>query len=208
MSKAVLISIRPTWCEKIAAGQKTIEVRKTRPKMETPFKCYIYCTQATPYNPSLVYRYEAENGNIYIGGKHYKEFLSASVIGEFVCDSIEAHDLPYPAYQSEVPSALLTNACLSYTDLHRYVGSGNRFYGWLISDLVIYDTPKEPSEFWRWADDLDDIRPCQNGKKCEHEFYDYGEGCMACAIDYDGTDCPYYKVTRPPQSWCYVEELS
>jgi hypothetical protein len=41
MSKAVLISIRPEWCEKIINGQKTIEVRKTRPKMDTPFKCYI-----------------------------------------------------------------------------------------------------------------------------------------------------------------------
>ena len=46
MSKAVMISIRPKWCEKIASGEKTIEVRKTRPKLETPFKCYIYCTQA------------------------------------------------------------------------------------------------------------------------------------------------------------------
>lgn len=42
MSKAVLISIRPEWCEKIISGEKTIEVRKTRPKMDTPFKCYIY----------------------------------------------------------------------------------------------------------------------------------------------------------------------
>lgn len=33
---AVLISIRPKWCEKIINGQKTIEVRKTRPKMDTP----------------------------------------------------------------------------------------------------------------------------------------------------------------------------
>lgn len=47
MSKAVMISIRPKWCEKIARGEKTIEVRKTRPKLETPFKCYIYCTQAS-----------------------------------------------------------------------------------------------------------------------------------------------------------------
>lgn len=44
MSKAVLISIRPKWVEKIANGEKTIEVRKTKPKLETPFKCYIYCT--------------------------------------------------------------------------------------------------------------------------------------------------------------------
>ncbi len=43
--KAVLISIRPKWCEKIISGEKTIEVRKTRPKMDTPFKCYIYCTK-------------------------------------------------------------------------------------------------------------------------------------------------------------------
>lgn len=28
MSKAVLISIRPRWCEKIINGDKTIEVRK------------------------------------------------------------------------------------------------------------------------------------------------------------------------------------
>lgn len=44
MSKAVLVSIRPKWCEKIVNGEKTIEVRKTRPKLETPFKCYIYET--------------------------------------------------------------------------------------------------------------------------------------------------------------------
>lgn len=42
MAKAVLISIRPEWVEKILAGEKTIEVRKTRPNMRTPFKCYIY----------------------------------------------------------------------------------------------------------------------------------------------------------------------
>ena len=58
MSKAVLISIRPEWCEKIINGQKTVEVRKTRPKMNPPFKCYIY---------------KCGNGK---------------VIGEFLCDEI------------------------------------------------------------------------------------------------------------------------
>ena len=43
--KSVLISIRPKWCALIASGKKTIEVRKTYPKLPTPFKCYIYCTQ-------------------------------------------------------------------------------------------------------------------------------------------------------------------
>ena len=41
MMKSVLIAIRTQWCEKIASGEKTIEVRKTAPQ-EVPFKCYIY----------------------------------------------------------------------------------------------------------------------------------------------------------------------
>lgn len=69
MGKAVMISIRPKWCQKIANGEKTIEIRKTRPRLETPFKCYIYCTQ----------------GGVALGmwGKHGK------VIGEFFCDKVE-----------------------------------------------------------------------------------------------------------------------
>lgn len=55
MSKAVMLSIHPKWCEKIVNGNKTIEVRKTRPKLDTPFKCYIYCTSGktvrTPQKP-------------------------------------------------------------------------------------------------------------------------------------------------------------
>lgn len=46
MNKAVLISIQPEWCDLIVRGKKTIEVRKTRPRQETPFKAYIYCTKA------------------------------------------------------------------------------------------------------------------------------------------------------------------
>ena len=39
MSKAVLISIRPEWCEKIINGQKTIEVRKVRQVRGRRFEC-------------------------------------------------------------------------------------------------------------------------------------------------------------------------
>lgn len=65
--KSVLISIRPRWCELIASGRKTIEVRKTYPKLPTPFMCYIYCTMTHGYAN---------------GGK---------VIGEFACDLIGLH---------------------------------------------------------------------------------------------------------------------
>lgn len=40
--KSVLMSIKPKYCELIAAGKKTIEVRKTKPRIETPFKCFYY----------------------------------------------------------------------------------------------------------------------------------------------------------------------
>ena len=56
--KAVLISIRPKWCELIASGQKIVEVRKTRPKLKPPFKVYIYCCKPV-----------------------------GRVIGEFICDT-------------------------------------------------------------------------------------------------------------------------
>lgn len=78
MSKAVMISIRPKWCEKICNGEKTIEVRKTRPKLETPFKCYIYCTLPKyPHEDFIATDYP--NPQFYGGGK---------VIGEFICDRV------------------------------------------------------------------------------------------------------------------------
>ena len=81
MAKAVLISIRPEWVEKIARGEKTVEVRKTRPKLDTPFKCYIYCTQG--------------NDARRLRGSWGK------VIGEFICDRVEtikAATEPYGIY--------------------------------------------------------------------------------------------------------------
>ena len=89
MSKAVLISIQPHWCELIASGKKTLEVRKNRPKLETPFKCYIYMTSgdaSIPNGKGMVHHHS--------GGQ--------CVIGEFVCDSIECFDVPYPAFQKEM----------------------------------------------------------------------------------------------------------
>lgn len=74
MSKAVMISIRPKWCEKIVSGEKTIEVRKTRPKLETPFKCYIYRTKGTV--PHI------------INDKWVQMEVGGTIIGEFICDRI------------------------------------------------------------------------------------------------------------------------
>ena len=47
MNRAVLISIKPEWCSLIATGNKTVEIRKSIPKLDTPFKCYIYCAKTS-----------------------------------------------------------------------------------------------------------------------------------------------------------------
>lgn len=197
MSKAVLISIRPKWVEKIANGEKTIEVRKTRPKLETPFKCYIYCTRdkhlAFMQNASgtnLIACMNAETA-IPVGG-----FLgNGKVIGEFTCDQI------IDAWWDYVPDAItrevtggnleaLDGTGMTDEELFSYVGDSMRghCYGWHISDLLIYAQPRELSEFRRATD------PCDS---C-HEGYTW-----KC------TDCKKFSgdIERPPQSWCYVDDV-
>ena len=171
--KSVLISIQPKWCEQIANGGKTIEVRKTRPKIETPFKCYIYCTKQ-------FYR----KGDGYFQGKY-----CGKVIGEFVCDRIEdMRDV-----QRE-PTCLTIDEWLKYTDGHKGI-----VWGWHISDLVIYEKPKELSEFATLC-----LAECSAPYKCDKcEYYyreDYEDGV------YEECCCNNLKpLKRPPQSWCYVE---
>ena len=148
MSKAIMLSIRPKWVEKIASGEKTIEVRKTKPKLETPFKAYLYVTAG-----NLSYR--CPNGMICHcnGGR--------AVIGEFVCNKVDwitrigFSGFPVPSRYSICSHSnmnvlpindLLYAARLTYPELADYLAGGEG-YGWHISDLRIYDTPRELSEF-------------------------------------------------------------
>lgn len=177
MSKAVMLSIRPKWCQKIASGEKTIEVRKTKPKLETPFKCYIYCTLPKyPHEDFITTDYPMPQ--FYGGGK---------VIGEFTCDRIDRlapANEPYGIYDIDDDYVLQT--CLENGALWDY-GHGIPLYGWHISDLRIYDTPRELSEFRRATD------PCDS---CHAEYTWECTGCKKMSGD----------IKRPPQSWCYVLE--
>lgn len=197
MSKAVLISIRPMWCEKIVNGEKTIEVRKTRPKLQTPFKCYIYCTRdkhlafmQNQTGTNLIACINVETA-IPVGG-----FLgNGKVIGEFTCDQI------IDAWWDYVPDAItrevtggnleaLDGTGMTDEELFSYVGDSMRghCYGWHISDLLIYDQPRELSKFQRATD------PCDS---CHAEY------------TWECTDCKKFggNIKRPPQSWCYVEAM-
>lgn len=121
MAKAVLISIRPEWVEKIANYEKTIEIHKTKPDLETPFKCYIYCTNKRPF---LVW------GDVFNG----------RVAGEFICDRI--YEL---APINNAPDNVEEQACLTQEEICQYLGG--KGYAWHISKLEIYDTPKSLSKF-------------------------------------------------------------
>ena len=85
--KAVLISIQPKWVEKIARGEKTIEVRKTRPKLEAPFKCYIY--ETIEKVKEIVEEYDS-NFKLLRRKRTTKQW-GGKVIGEFVCDRIDEY---------------------------------------------------------------------------------------------------------------------
>lgn len=130
MSKAVLISIRPKWCELIASGEKTLEVRKTRPKQKTPFKVYIYQT-----------KHRELNGSTYSDSK---------VIGEFVCNEILATryfvDTQGHGRNHAITRRLCVDSCLSFAEIEAYFGDKDGYF-WCISDLVIYDQPKKLQEF-------------------------------------------------------------
>lgn len=137
MSKAVLISIQPKWCEKIANGEKTVEVRKARPKLNTTFKCYIYCTK--PKFP--------HEDHITLFNKQKCFYAGGFVIGEFVCDEIRDFKVLRNGDIQDYYYADLDYACLDALEIGKYIGSNQVGYSWGISDLGIYDTPKLLSEF-------------------------------------------------------------
>lgn len=211
--KAILMSIQPKWCELIVSGKKTIEVRKTAPK-EVPFKVYVYETKA-----GFI---EAVRGTC-----PRCAFSHGKVIGEFICDRVEEFQccclpfvdgdrLGYRRFldngvyklnekdtdgivferQDRYIDSMLKNddlreMQLSPQELFDYIGLGKKGYALHISDLKIYDEPKELGEF-RQACKIFSKRVCGLKALC-------GKQKGIC----DGTK----KLTRPPQSWQYVEEL-
>ena len=186
--KAVLVSIRPKWCEKIISGEKTIEVRKTRPKLNPPFRCYIYCTKAMERLICILRDGDENYGEIYHGKTVFIKTDEGSicdtwgkrqkVFGEFTCDRIDEYDDDTIfSFQHEDYARWndfdLDRACMHPEDFQNYA-NGKWLYGWHISDLRVYDHPRDLWEFTG-------LRETKFG---------WAPG----------------PITRPPQSWRYVEE--
>lgn len=212
--KAVLMSIRPQWCEKIFNGEKTIEVRKSRPSIDTPFTVYVYQTK---HKGGKAIVSEVLN-SVYGGGK---------VIGSFVCDEIiryqsefwdddtyeriqevwepqdfsEYGEFEYDTigtdgdFDTAAGRELSKASCLSWKDFREYVGQGIKdFYGWHITEPKLFDKPRELCEFYA---------PCRKGKETADE------SCKGCSYAFKGVATSVITcdnaITRPPQSFCCVD---
>lgn len=197
MSKAILTSINPESCKLIVSGEKTFDIRKLKPQLELPFKCYIYCTLSRKLNHDNEHVIKSP---IYIKNGILKydsddidswELGNGKIIGEYICDRIETlfNTDDSSQYKNNVLlTEFLKNTSTTFEEFQYYVGTrtGKKsiVHGWHISNLKIYDKPKEFDYFRKPVD-------CHRGK----DHYD----CVGC------WDC---EIKRPPQSWCYIEGSS
>lgn len=215
--KSVLISIRPHWCENIVNGEKTIEVRKSAPK-EVPFKAFIYATRPKNFYKCGAVSTSDEllwlaNGKVEMGdgfkfwadGDEY-QCLNGRIIGEFICDKVYEYTFSHYEAEYRVTHVEQEAMCLNQPELIRY-GKGKTLYGLHITTLKIYDKPRALREFFKpCPDKFHYCEICKYGSiilsSDEEEYALYHGGNYDT---YETVCCN--RVTRPPQSWCYVEEF-
>lgn len=188
----ILLPVHPEWCEKIFNGSKTIEVRHSRPKIDTPFEVLVYMTATKERFPLWEYVTAYKLGEKIVDG-------SQKIIGSFVCDEIASY-LSFLPYDSDdelcysISQDELAATCLEPYVLSEY-GKGKTLYGWHITEPKLFDRPRELSEYALFG-------------KCAEECDEYD---FCARDDVDGRmSCKYFKrkyLTRAPQSWIYVEEV-
>lgn len=191
MSKSVLISIQPYYVFLIIAKamgwdipqEKTIEVRKTIPRdKDWNRKAIIYCSKNKKSFAKIPRKYQP-----------LMESFLGKVIGEFVCDGITEY--PYETFNDGehfMPYGELEKICLDGWELYEYLGIKDG-YGWHISNLVIYDKPKELGVFQKYG-------------ALSYDDWLYGIYNGTSESNYENYLKPF-KVVHAPQSWCYVERL-
>ena len=132
----VMLSIRPHWCYEIIRGRKDLEIRRNKPKLQTPFKCYIYCTKDDGGQCPL---YGLGDECLWLDGER-THYASQEVIAEFTCDEI-IQVYPYMPNMQEIER----RSCLTNKQIFDYLlGPG---YGWHIKDLKIYKPTLKVSDF-------------------------------------------------------------
>lgn len=220
MTKSILMSVQPKWLVKILNGEKTIEIRKTMPKCELPIDVYLYCTKSKPF------LYEEWYGNEYkitytkewqeraneedytsyekfaIGDPY--ESLNGLIIAKFTLNKVEEVVDYRSSYRINNDVAhtneVARNSCLDFNDMKTYL-KGKNGYAYHIDNLVIFDKPKELSEFmitnvkegWTYY-----FKACEGFPPLPKETYigliDRGRAPIYC----------YKTLSKAPQSWQYA----
>ena len=208
--KGVLLSVRPNWCELIASGKKTIEIRRSMPKLELPFRCFIYCTSVRSLTLADYVGIHAKTGG-------RVDDWSGKVIGEFTCNWIEPIHVYSDGGVQNWAYAETDRSGLTYEQVASYIGKEKTGYAWHISDLKLYDKSKHLDDFQKHdAPEPEDLGEelclyCFETDYGDHREFITPTGIVSCEgswcqdayqeyLNYNG-----YKLARPPQSWCYVE---
>lgn len=119
-----------------------------------------------------------------------KCFGLGKVIGEFEIWKVERFE-----HISLIPEEYISLGCVPEEFLEAY-SEDKPLYAHFIKDSKIYTYPKELREFYRKCEKF----ACEG---CEHLKYQH---VNADELDYDCEFAGYeIPITRPPQSWCYVE---
>lgn len=190
MNKAILMSIQPKWLVKILNGEKTIEIRKTMPKCKLPVDVYLYCTKSKPYlmvgrNDNKTYLDNGGKKSVYSPNHNY--IGNRKIVAKFTLKHVST--CLNTDYGNE---EILKDAYLTKQELDDYVGK-RKFFAWHIDDLVVFDKPKELSEFYG-------IIHYPKGQFLTPDICNYGEG-----YEEDEEQClKSFKVNKAPQSWQYI----
>lgn len=192
IKKKVLLSVKLEWCEKIFSGEKTIEVRKSAPKLKPPFEVLVYMTKPKKRLIEIIKDGDDIYGDIYHGKMLFIKMdrpvydknlndVSGKVIGSFVCDRINEvePDSEYYSYGYDIDDDRLSETCLTREQLREY-GKGKTLYGWHITEPKLFDKPRELSGFGKYKTEWVAL--------------------------YGSDDIVFHPLKRPPQSWCLVEE--
>lgn len=188
----ILASIKPYYYYLIGERKKKIEMRKTALK-NLPQDIFFYMSKDEKSFAKIPKEFQ---------DKYRKHFGKVGIC--VICDKVIK--FTYDGYGSySLPLFLQKATCLDSMKLYDYL-RGKDGYGWCISDLKIYDKPKELYELNRLCPDkYHYCEICKYGSVVlspdEEEYALYHGGYYDC---YD-TVC-HNTVTRPPQSYMYLDE--